>query len=175
MVFISPRALQGSRRHRLAVGIVLLIPWLVFGVVLTGLAVVGQGLEWAARVGSGAGAVSSWLLVWWCARYWYAAFSEGRRDEPVAEPDPWPWLPPPLLLAVAMGFVGVRQVVRGDGSGWFGVGLAVVFGGPAVVMVVGLVTSWVSDRRRRNAPPPAEPAVPVEPPRPRRDWGAIGR
>ncbi|MFC7012815.1 hypothetical protein ACFQMH_14040 [Streptomyces viridiviolaceus] len=126
-----------------------------------------RGVDLLGKVGLAAGAVSSCLLVWWSARFWYAAFCEGRRDTPVEEPDAWPWCLPGVLIGVALVVTGVRALARGDSSGWFSLGFALVFGVPSAL---GLLVG-VGMRRVAQAPVPQ----PVEPPRPRRDWGPIGK
>ncbi|MGA5291509.1 hypothetical protein [Streptomyces pseudogriseolus] len=171
MVFISHRALQGSRGHRLAVGVMLFLFWVFLAVGLTAAAVASR-VGWQARLGLGAGAVSVYLLVWWSVRFWWSAFCQGRREEAVAEPDTWPWLLPPVISGVVLVVSGVGMLSRGDGSGWFGLGFGLVIGGPSLVGVVLQVGEWFSGRSGRD---PIAPAQPVEPPRPRRDWGPIGR
>ncbi|MER7486205.1 hypothetical protein ABTY20_09955 [Streptomyces sp. NPDC126497] len=171
MVLISHRALQGSRGHRLAVGVMLFLFWAFMAVGLTAAAITSR-VGWSARLGLGAGALSAYLLVWWSARFWWSAFCQGRREEAVAEPDAWPWLFPPVIGGVALAVSGVGMLSRGDGSGWFGVGLALVLAGPSLMMMILQVGEWFSGRSRRT---PVVPTRPVEPPRPRRDWGSIGR
>jgi hypothetical protein len=145
--------------------------WVFMAVALTAATATGR-FGWPARLGFGAGAVSVYLLVWWSARFWWSAFCQGRREEAVAEPDAWPWLFPPVIGGVALAVSGVGMSSRGDGSGWFGLGFALVFGGPSLTVMVLQVGEWFSGRSRRNLAVPAQPA---EPPRPRRDWGPIGR
>ncbi|MGX1091976.1 hypothetical protein RKD47_002657 [Streptomyces albogriseolus] len=171
MVFISHRALQGSRGHRLAVGVMLFLFWGLLAVGLTA-ATVASRVGWPARLGFGAGSVSAYLLVWWSARFWWSAFCQGRSEEAVAEPDAWPWLLPPVVGGVALAVSGAGMLSRGDGSGWFGLGFGLVLGGPSLTMMVLEVGEWFSGRSRRA---PVVPAQPVELPRPRRDWGSIGR
>lgn len=145
--------------------------WVFVAVGLTAAAATGRS-GWPAQLGFGAGAVSVYPLVWWSARFWWSAFCQGRREEAVAEPDSWPWLFPPVIGGVALAVSGVGMLSRGDGSGWFGLGFALVFAGPALMVMVLQVREWLSGRSRRG---PVVPARPVEPPRPRRDWGPIGR
>ncbi|WP_328873126.1 hypothetical protein OHT76_25165 [Streptomyces sp. NBC_00287] len=168
MVYVSPRALQGSRGNRLAVGVMLFLIWLLLGVVMTCMAVGLRGVDVLGRVGFAAGAVSSYLLVWWSGRFWYAAYCEGRRDGAVEEPDFWPWCLLGVVIGVVLAVAGVRALNQGDGSGWFSLGFAGLFGLPSLL---GLVVE-VGVRRVAQAPVPqaVEP-----PPRPRRDWGPIGR
>lgn len=151
----------------------LCIIMLMLGAGLTFTTFQGTGGDVAAIVGFGAAAVSAYLLAWWSARYWYAAFSEGRRPEPVPEPDSWPWVPPPLIIGVALIVSGVRDLSRGDTSGWFGVGFGVLF---AVSGLLGLVALVLMGRVTRNGAGDASAvsAQTAEPLRPRRDWGPIG-
>ncbi|MDT9700816.1 hypothetical protein [Streptomyces sp. P17] len=145
----------------------LFLIWLLLGVVMTSMAVGLRGVDVLGKVGLAAGAVSSYLLVWWSGRYWYAAFCDGRRGEAVEEPDPWPWCLPGVLIGVTLAVAGVRALNQGDGSGWFSLGFAGLLGLPSLLgLVVGV-------GMRRVAQVPVAP--PAEPPRPRRDWGPIGR
>ncbi|MFI1421029.1 hypothetical protein ACH4VX_24240 [Streptomyces sp. NPDC020731] len=171
MVFISHRALQGSRGHRLAAGVMLFLFWVFLAFGLTAAAVTSR-VGWPARLGFVAGAVSAYLLVWWSARFWWSAFCQGRREEAVVEPDAWPWLFPPVIGGVALAVSGAGALSRGDGSGWFGLGFALVLAGPSLAMMVLEVREWVSERSSRDQVVPTQP---VEPPRPRRDWGPVGR
>ncbi|MEV5931203.1 hypothetical protein AB0L56_00165 [Streptomyces sp. NPDC052079] len=171
MVFISHRALQGSRGHRLAAGVMLFLFWVFMAAGLTATAAVGR-FGWLPRLGFGAGAVSAYLLVWWSARFWWSAFCQGRREEAVAGPDTWPWLFPPVLIGVTLTVSGVGALGRGDGSGWFSLGFALVISAPSLMVMALQVGEWFSGRSRRD---PVAPAQPVEPPRPRRDWGPVGR
>jgi hypothetical protein len=170
VVYIPNNALGGSRGQRMAVGVILLLAWLVFGVACSAMTVGGRDLPWPARLGFAAEAVSSFLLVWWCCRFWYAAFSEGRRAEPVAEPHSWPWLTPMPPIGIGVGVHGVQELTRGHGSGWIMVGMAVLFLAPS-----GLLLATTVHERVRPAPPAPAPVRPAEPPRPRRDWGPVGR
>ncbi len=145
---------------------------MLVGAVLTAIAFQSTGGDALAVVGVGAAAVSAYLLAWWSARYWYSAFCEGRRPEPVPEPNPWPWVPPPLIVAVAAAVSGVRALSRGDSSGWFSIGLAVVFGLPGLMGLVVAVLLVFSRSGTDDAS--AASARTTEPPRPRRDWGPIG-
>jgi hypothetical protein len=173
-MYIPRNALDGSRRSRLAKGVMLCIIMLMLGVGLTVTTFQGTGGDVPAMVGFAAAAVSAYLLAWWSARYWYAAFSEGRRPEPVPEPNSWPWLPPPLIIGVALVVSGVRDVSRGDTNGWFGVGFGVLFGGLGLLgLVVLVLMGRVSRSEARGTS--ALAAQTTEPPRPRRDWGPIGR
>ncbi|MCX4665220.1 hypothetical protein OG453_00780 [Streptomyces sp. NBC_01381] len=121
---------------------------LAMGVGLTA-AAVNSAIGGLARVGLGAGAVSAFVVAWWCARYWYAAFSPGRRAEPAPEPNPWPWVLPWAVLVVALLVTGVRQLGRGEDEGWFTLG----FGGSLVMpaIVGGLMGLWVSARLPRGS------------------------
>ncbi|MEU6084283.1 hypothetical protein [Streptomyces sp. NPDC047108] len=166
-MYIPARALDGGRRHRLAVGTMLFLLMLFAGTVMTAVAVSGFDGP-LAKAGIGAAAVSAYLLAWWSARYWYAAWTTGRRPEPAPEPGYWPWVLPPLVISTAAAVSGVRALARGDSSGWFTIGLATVFG---LMGVAGSVlTAWTALTDRRSAAPAPAP----EPPRPRRDWGSIG-
>ncbi|WP_157857296.1 hypothetical protein [Streptomyces yerevanensis] len=151
----------------------LCIIMLMLGVGLTFTTFQGTGGDVSVIVGFGAAAVSAYLLAWWSARFWYAAFSEGRRPEPVSEPNSWPWVPPPLIIGVALVVSGVRDLSRGDSSGWFGVGIGGLFG---VLGLLGLVVLLPLGRASRNGADgaAAASAQAAEPPRPRRDWGPIG-
>ncbi|MFG2196603.1 hypothetical protein [Streptomyces sp. NPDC048639] len=169
-MYLSPRALDGSRRQRLAIGALLVLFMLLVAAGLTVVAVNGSGGGPWASAGFGAGAVSAYLLLWWSARHWYAAWSQGRRPDLVPEPGHWPWVPPPLLIAAAAAVTGVRALDRGDSGGWFSIGLAGLFGLLGLMGLGGVVLTGLS--RRRSAA--AGPAPVAEPPRPRRDWGGIG-
>lgn len=125
-----------------------------------------------AQLGFETVAVCSSRLVWWSARYWYAAFSKGRRPEPVRQPNPWPWGLPLALMGAAALVAGIRQLGSGDSSGWFSIGLGLVFGLPSVLILVVLVWTSVSERAKRTVTTPAESAEQL---RPRRDWGSVGR
>lgn len=154
-------------------GVMLLLFWLVVSVGLSAMTVGGRDLSGLVRAAFGVGAVSSYPMVWWCCRFWYVAFSERRRAEPVEEPGAWPWMPPMVVLSVALGVGSVRELARGNSGGWFGIGLGLVLGVPSVMLLVFEVRELVSGRATRNAP---EPAVrPAEPPRPQRNWGPTGR
>jgi hypothetical protein len=153
----------------MAVGVMLLIIWLILGVGLTGEAVGGRGFGWLGRLGFGAAAGCSWLLLWWSGRFWYAAFCEGRRDEPVGEPSPWPWGLPLVVIGIAGVVTGVRQLGRGDSSGWFSLGFGLAFGLLGFLLLVLLM--W-AERVTRSVPTPVQTA---EPPRPQRNWGPVGR
>ncbi|NGO45761.1 hypothetical protein [Streptomyces ureilyticus] len=172
-MYIPSNALNGSRRSRLAIGVMLCIVMLMLGMGLTATTLQGAGGDVPAVVGFGAAAVSAYLLAWWSARFWYAAFSEGRRPEPVPQPDPWPWVPPPLIIGVAFVVSGLRELSRGDSSGWFGVGFGVLFG---VSGLLGLVALVLMARVSRNGARDASALAvqTTEPPRPRRDWGPLG-
>jgi hypothetical protein len=76
-----------------------------------------------------------------------------------------------LILAASVAVAGVRDLNRGDSSGWFGIGLAVVFGLPALVLLVGALLLPFSRSGTDDAS--ATSARTTEPPRPRRDWGPI--
>ncbi|KOV59959.1 hypothetical protein ADL00_25465 [Streptomyces sp. AS58] len=89
-------------------GTLLFCFWVSAGATLTAVSLSDSVPGWWAKAGFGAGAVSSFLLGWWSGRFWYAAFSERRRAEPVAEPDSWPWLLPPVVIGVALAVTGVR-------------------------------------------------------------------
>lgn len=145
--------------------------WLLLAVGLTA-AGVADRVGWPARLGFGAGAGSAYLLVWWSVRFWWAAFCQGRREETVAEPGAWPWLFPPVVGGVVLAVSGVGALSRGDGSGWFGVGFALLLAGPCLTMMVLQTWEWVSGRSGRDTVVPVQP---VEPPRPRRDWGPVGK
>ncbi|MGW6062815.1 hypothetical protein [Streptomyces sp. NPDC055189] len=174
-MFLSHRALDGSRRHRLAVGTLLFLVMLLLAAGMTAEAVGGR-FGALARVGFAVGALSLYAVAWWCARYWYAAFSQGRRAEPVPEPNPWPWALPYVFLLVVMTVTGVRQLIGGEDGGWFSLGFAALLGMP--FFVVGAMGLWAlvrSPRRGRTRGGRTAPApAPDEPPRPRRDWGPIG-
>lgn len=157
----------------MAAGVMLLVFWLIVSVGLSAMTVGGRDLSRLVRAAFGAGAASSYLMVWWCCRFWYVAFSEGRREEPVEEPGTWPWRPPLVVLSVALGVGSVRELVRGNGGGWFGIGLALVLGVPSVMLLVFEVWEWRAGRARPDVP---EAAVrPAEPAWPQRNWGSIGR
>ncbi|MEV8016817.1 hypothetical protein AB0O76_10805 [Streptomyces sp. NPDC086554] len=171
-MFVARQALDGSRRYRLAVGMLLFLIMLVLSVGLTSGAL-GRGVEPLARCALGAAAVSVYAVGWWCARYWYAAFCEGRREEPVAEPHPWPWLLPVTVLSVTFLVSGVRQLGRGESGGWFSLG----FGGFLAILAALGVAAAVSLRvgARQDARRAASrTAAAAEPSRPRRNWGPVG-
>ncbi|WPO72130.1 hypothetical protein [Streptomyces sp. KN37] len=171
---ISPRALDGPRWHRLAVGAML---FLAMGGVGVGLLVAtfGAGASPLARTGLGAGAVSMLAVAWWCARYWYAASSEGRRAEPVPEPDAWPWALPWTVGTVSLLATGVRQVRAGDSAGWFTLGFGGLIGLPLTVLfLLMLYFTARGSLRTGSRPRGGAPRASAEAPRPRRDWGPIG-
>ncbi|MFK4067616.1 hypothetical protein [Streptomyces sp. NPDC029674] len=173
-MYISPRALEGGRRHRLAVGTMLFLLTLCIGTALT-FATFGDGVGRLMRVGLGAGAVSVWTVAWWCVRYWYAAYCEGRREEPVPEPGFWPWLLPWAVVVTSFAVTGIRDLYAGDSQGWFSIGVAGLFGMPAIGALTGVLYGLVSDARagrQRTAAPARGTTGEVE--RPRRDWGPIG-
>lgn len=163
----SPRATEGGRGHRLALGTMLFLIMLMLGVGMTATALNSQ-VGVLMRVGMGAGAVSTYKVAWWCARYWYAAFCQGRRAEPVPEPNPWPWALPYVVLFVSFAVTGVRQLTGGNDGGWFALGFAAMLCLPVIIAVA------AGPRTLARAPRRGAPAAPVEPPRPRRDWGSIG-
>lgn len=101
-MYIPSNALSGSRRSRIAAGVMLCMIMLMLGVALTFATFHGTGGDVLAIFGFGAAAVSAYLLAWWSARFSYAAFSEGRRPELVPEPHSWPWVPPPLSRVSAV-------------------------------------------------------------------------
>ncbi|MFD4987976.1 hypothetical protein [Streptomyces sp. NPDC058374] len=172
-MYISPRVLDGSRWRRLTVGTVLCLFMGFFGAVLTVVAI-RERLDVLARVGVVAGAGSAFAVAWWCARYWYAAYCEGRRGEPVPEPSPWPWLLPWVVVVVALAVSGVRDLSDGDSQGWFAVGLAGLLGLPALGGLVALLYGRARDGVRGRRRAARVPELPAEPPRPRRDWGPVG-
>lgn len=139
------------------------------GAALTAVTVCSNGGDLLASAGFGAAAVSAYLLAWWSARYWYAAFCEGRRPEPVPEPGSWPGVPPPMLLATVMAVTGVRALSRGGSSGWFSIGFAALLGLPGVMGPAFLLLTFFP--RRGNASVASAQAT--KPPRPRRNWGPI--
>lgn len=164
---ISPRATEGGRGHRLALGTMLFLIMLMLGVGMTATALNSE-VGVLMRVGMGAGAVSTYTAAWWCARYWYAAFCQGRRAEPVPEPNPWPWALPYVVLFVSFVVTGVRQLTGGNNGGWFALGFAAMLCLPVIIAVA------AGPRTLARAPRRGTPTAPVEPPRPRRDWGPIG-
>lgn len=168
-MYLPSSVLDGSRRQRLAVGAMLFVLMVALGVGLTLTALQAAGGDVLPAIGVAAAAVSAYPLVWWSARYWYAAFSEGRHTEPVSQPPSWPWLPPPLVIGVAAVVTGVRALGRGDSGGWFSLGLGALFGLPALVGLAVLLLVRYSERAART---PTSPTT--EPPRPRRDWGPVG-
>ncbi|MGW6026455.1 hypothetical protein [Streptomyces sp. NPDC055099] len=173
-MYISPHGLEGSRRHRMAVGTLLFLLMLVLGAGMTGEVVRdGAGTLW--RVTFAVGALSVFTVAWWCVRYWYAAFTQGRRAEPAPQPNFWPWALPYGFLLVVMIVNGVRMLARGDSGGWFMLGFATLLGMP--VFVAGATGLWsVLRSPRRGAPGRSGRPTPTppEPPRPRRDWGPVG-
>lgn len=180
-MFISHRALDGSRRHRLAVGTMLFVIMLMLGTGMTAEAVNSE-VGALARVGFAAGALSVYAVAWWCIRYWYAAFSQGRRAEPVPEPNPWPWGLPYGVLFVVLIVTGVRQLIRGQDGAWFSLGFGALVGLPVIVGGVAGLWTLVSSRGRGGSRGQGRgrtgggraATAPAEPPRPRRDWGPIG-
>ncbi|MFC8129029.1 hypothetical protein [Streptomyces sp. NPDC057302] len=171
-MYISPSALDGSRRHRMAVGGMLFVGLLGAGVGMAVPAVSGD-MGGLARLGLGAAGVSLLAVAWWAARYWYAAFLSGRREEAVPEPNPWPWMLPWTVLTAVALVGGVRLLAQGDSGGWFALGfgafMAVLWGLAVVSGVLMLL-----ERRRTRAGAPGGSAASAAPPRPRRGWGSIG-
>ncbi|MGW7275475.1 hypothetical protein ACWGH5_33750 [Streptomyces sp. NPDC054864] len=129
-----------------------------------------------ARAGLVAGAVSMFAVAWWCARYWYAAFCQGRRAEPVPDPNPWPWVLPWTVAVAALFVTGVRQLVSGDHAGWFSLGVGTFMTMPVIVGGVAALWGAVRASRRRTQGRTGAATSPqrAEPVRPRRDWGPIG-
>ncbi|MGW7068532.1 hypothetical protein ACWGII_10620 [Streptomyces sp. NPDC054855] len=166
-MYISPRATEGGRGHRLALGTMLFLIMLMLGVGMTATALNSE-VGVLMRVGMGVGAVSTYTVAWWCARYWYAAFCQGRRAEPVPEPNPWPWALPYVVLFVSFVVTGVRQLSGGNDGGWFALGFAAMLCLPVIIAVA------TGPRILARAPRRGTPPAPAEPPRPRRDWGPIG-
>ncbi|MFI8536679.1 hypothetical protein ACIGMX_41400 [Streptomyces aquilus] len=163
----------------MAVGVMLLAFWLILCVALSAMTFGTRDLSGLGRAGFGLCALASYPMVWWCCRFWYAAFSEGRREAPAAEPGAWPWTLPMLAVCVVLGFTSARDLVRGNSGAWFGVGLVVVMGGLSGMFLLMEVREWFSARRARRNPPVPSPLPPsarsVESPRPQRNWGSIGR
>lgn len=165
----------------MAVGVMLLLFWTFLCAALSVATFGTHDLSGLGRTGFGLGALASCPMVWWCCRFWYAAFSEGRREAPVAGPGMWPWTVAVLATCLVLGFASARELVRGNNGAWFGVGLVVVMGGLSGMFLVTEVGEWFSERRARRNPPvsparsPVPSARPTEPPRPRRNWGSIGR
>ncbi|MFJ2773628.1 hypothetical protein [Streptomyces sp. NPDC087300] len=178
-MYISPGSLSGSRRHRLVAGTMLCLFMCLAGAILTATAF-GDGLSGLARLGLGAGAVSVLAVAWWCARYWYAAFREGRGGPPVPGPNPWPWLLPWAVLFVAVLVSGVRALDRGESDGWFFLGFAGLIGLPALAGLVAGLVGLVRGRGRghgadgRGAGGQGAAVAPDEPEGPRRAWGPVG-
>ncbi|MEW1923324.1 hypothetical protein [Streptomyces sp. NPDC088360] len=174
-MYISPRALEGSRRYRLAAGVMLVLGLLAPGAGMTVAAVSGD-MGGLGGLALGSVGVSLLVVAWWAARYWYAAFLFGRREEPVPDPDPWPWMLPWTALMTVAIVGGVRQLTQGNSGGWFALGFGAIMAVPWGLMVAAGVLALRERWRGRGAASPgtAGSGAPSEPPRPRRDWGPIG-
>ncbi|MFH8574307.1 hypothetical protein [Streptomyces sp. NPDC017993] len=174
-VFIPSNALNGSRRHRLAVGSILTLFMVLLAVALTAAAVSTTERAWPL-IGFASAAFSLYAVAWWCARYWYAAFREGRSAPPVAQPHPWPWLLPLLVIDVAFAVTGIGAVQDGKtAAAVFSLVLAAVILLPAAIfLMVELHTVRERCSRTQGASAAGQNAPEHEPQRPHRDWGSIG-
>ncbi|MGP3991466.1 hypothetical protein [Streptomyces sp. 3N207] len=169
-MFMPSNALSGSRRHRLVMGSIL-TPFLTLaGVALSATAVSMSERPWPL-IGFGSAALSAYAVAWWCARYWYAAFREGRSSQPVPEPHSWPWGLPPVVVGGAFAATGIGAVQDGKtAAAAISLVLAAVLLSPvAVLLVVGVYA-----RRERLSRPSTPTSGPV-PHRPYRAWGSIDR
>ncbi|UQA92350.1 hypothetical protein [Streptomyces halobius] len=112
-------------------------------------------------------ALSTFVVAWWCARFWYAALRE------TLEPNWWPWLLPPITLIVIFIVSGIGALRDGNEVG--GIGMLVMAGLLFLPFAGGLVAGLVAllkHRSRRRHEPAAVQNAP-EPQRPYRAWGSI--
>ncbi|WP_181138521.1 hypothetical protein [Streptomyces sp. Ru73] len=171
-MFLPSRALSGSRRHRLAVGSILTPFLTLVGVALSATAISVSGQP-GPLLGFGSAAFSAYAVAWWSARYWYAAFQEGRSARPVPEPHPWPWALPPVVLSVVFAVTGIGAVQDGKtAAAVFSLVFATVLLLPVVIFLAVMLTL----RGQRSGPPATgagQAASPQAPQRPYRAWGTI--
>ncbi|MDI3407032.1 hypothetical protein [Streptomyces cavernicola] len=171
-MFVPSRALNGNRRHRLVTGVLLTLLTLVIAVGLTATAVSVAADTWSL-IGFGSAALSVYTVVWWSVRYTYAAFSEGRPSRTVAEPHPWPWLLPMLVICVAFTVLGVGSVQAGKTpAAVFSFVLAALMLLPGAIVVVTLINRRERQAREEEAAARARAAA-QEARQPFRAWGSI--
>ena len=118
-MFIRSNALSGSRRHRLVMG-GMLTPFMALMGVTFSIVAANTTDRPLPMSGFAAVALSAFAVAWWCARYWYAAL----RETP--EPNPWPWILPPLVLIVIFTVSGIGALQ--DGKKANAIGMLVLAG-----------------------------------------------
>ncbi|MGR3932817.1 hypothetical protein [Streptomyces sp. BRA346] len=165
-MFIRSNALSGSRRHRLVMG-GMLTPFMALMGVMFFIVAANTTDRPLPMSGFAAVALSAFAVAWWSARYWYAAL----RETP--EPNPWPWLLPPLVLTVISIVSGIGALR--DGEKGSGIGLLVMAGFfflPFAAGLAGLVV-FLQHRSHRRHGLAAARNTPEPQRRPYRAWGSI--
>ncbi|EFL22276.1 hypothetical protein SSOG_01988 [Streptomyces himastatinicus ATCC 53653] len=166
-MFIPPNALSGSRRHRLIVG-GMLTPFMALMGVTLSIVAVNTTDSPLPMIGFAAAALSVLAVAWWCARYWYAAF----RETP--EPNPWPWLLPPLVIIVIFIVAGIGALQDGKKANAIGMlVLAGMFSLPFAAGGIAGLVGLLKHRSRRRHGPAVVQNTPEPQRRPYRAWGSI--
>ncbi|WP_196942948.1 hypothetical protein [Streptomyces sclerotialus] len=170
-MFLRSSALSGNRRHRLVMGSLLTPFMALMGVALSATAV-SMYKQPGPLIGFGSAALSAYAVAWWGARYWYAAFQEGRTSQPVPEPHPWPWLLPPIVLGGAFAATGIGAVQ--DGKTAVAV-ITLMFAAMLLlpVAIVLVVAVCLLRARRPGAPPTVGAGRNASGHVPHRAWGPI--